>query len=192
MPGEYYLNKFRFLYVPCFFFASVWIMSYHCAPAPLHQEQVFGPSLSSSTPDSHCAQRIETAVHKPSKPPPFPTFSFYMSHRNGHPYHKVDSNSIGMTPLTSTSTDTNETSPITAPIPAIPDGRPAGGTTRTSLGGTTRTSGAKTPRKVQWIDESSKHQLAASDTPTRADSIHALDEHGLDVSQSLLVASSRT
>jgi len=46
------------------------------------------------------------------------------------------------------------------------DGRPAGGTARTS--------GVKTPRKVQWAAD------GAASGPSS--STHELDEHGLDVS----------
>ena len=47
------------------------------------------------------------------------------------------------------------------------DGRPPGGTSRKN--------GDKTPRKVQWLDESTTN-TRESDRST-----HALDEHGLDV-----------
>lgn len=48
----------------------------------------------------------------------------------------------------------------------VDDGRPAGGTARTS--------GTKTPRKVQWAFDEEHPVPSASST-------HALDEHGLDV-----------
>jgi hypothetical protein len=51
------------------------------------------------------------------------------------------------------------------------DGRPAGGTIRTS--------GTKTPRKVQWAVDEENQDI--SSTP------HALDEHGLDVSSRFLL-----